>query len=138
MRHIFHRLKLMPETLKGLSISLGICGPSCVLMAVLPISSYKVGGSPVTYAEFWSSGGGPVMTLAGAIMLVLAIAFYKAQRWVKIVIPAVFGIAAIVMPVISIEDRWYGFIGLSIWSISSWWYLNRKRDIARYFATRGG
>ena len=121
----------------GLSIALGICGPSCVLMTVLPIASYRIGGNPVTYAEFWSSGGGPVMTLAGAIMVVLAIAFYKAQQWVRIVIPSVFGIAAIVIPLISIEDRWYGLIGLSTWSLSSWWYLNRKRDIAQYFATRG-
>jgi hypothetical protein len=43
-------------------------GPLLLLLVALPIGTYQIGYREVNWSEYWSSGTGPVVCLAGGLV----------------------------------------------------------------------
>jgi hypothetical protein len=137
MMRLKQRLRQMPETLAALSCLLIFFGPLCILLAVLPLSEFwSYQGRTISYQQFWRSGGGILVTSAGAMMTLLGIGFYRAQRWVQYAIPFLFIALSIYSLFRPDDSTTYERLGFLVWGILSYWYLNRRRKVVEYFTQR--
>jgi hypothetical protein len=130
---LFHHLRQMPETLAALSCMFMIFGLLCLVAAVLPLSGWTYEDRAVSYQEFWRSGGGVLVVASGLVLILLAVAFYKAQRWVCYAVPLGFvalTIYAASRPDPTFPNEWAGVL---LWVFFSYWYFNRKRKVVACF-----
>ncbi len=144
MRIIEH-LKRMPGSLGVVTgIMLGV-GPLLVLSVAIPNDGWTYEGNPVTYGELWSSGGGPLFASLGVIMTVMGLAFYRAQRWVRYVVPMAFPALCIagflicrsrLVPIHEFEIAGACIVSLVLWLVS-YRYFFRKKAVREYFVKKG-
>jgi len=130
----FRRLRQMPETLAALSCMFMIFGLLCLVAALLPTSGMTYEDRPVSYQEFWRSGGGVFVVASGLAMILLAVAFYRAQHWVRYVIPLGFVVLTVYAAIRPAPAFPYEWAGALFWVFFSYWYFNRKRKVVAYFS----
>ena len=123
MAPLIPHLKRMPRALVALTGILAACGLICIASALLPIT--------------WRVGDGILAVTAGALMLLLAIGFYRAQGWARYALPM--GLAAMALG--SAIRPWpnegsHQWLGSLFWGIVSYWYLFWKRAVVDYFSGR--
>lgn len=130
---IFRRLRQTPETLALLSCMFMIFGLLCLVAAALPISGWTYEDRPVSYQEFWRTGGEVLVVASGLAMILLAVAFYRAQQWVRYVIPLGFVVMTVYDAIRPDRTFPYEWAGALFWVFFSYWYFNRKRKVVAYF-----
>ena len=133
IRRVVQRFKEMPSTLAMVSGLFGVFGALLIISVFTPGWNYR--DQPVSYIDFWRMGGGPLVLAAGAIMLIIAFAFFRAQRWICIAIPIAFAAVTIGLLIWPDSESPNGWIGTLPWALSSSWYLRRKRDVVAYFTS---
>jgi len=128
----------MPETLAALSCMFMVFGVLSLVAAILPISDWRYEGRSFSYREFWQSGGGILVVATGLTMILLAVGFYRAQRWVRYAIPLGF-VAVTVYAALRPDPLFrYQWAGALFWVFLSYWYFNRKRKVVAYFSRGSG
>jgi len=124
----------MPSILCALTCLFAALGPTVILLVVLPSDGWRDNNGPIAYAELWRSGAIIGLVAVGIAMILLARAFYKAQRWVRYVIPLGFTSLTIycaLEPDPSFRGDWTGAL---FWAVLSYLYLNRKSSVTKYFS----
>ncbi|MBE0540983.1 MAG: hypothetical protein IH623_06330 [Verrucomicrobia bacterium] len=130
----FRRIRQMPETLAALSCMFMLFGLLGLVAALLPISDWTYEGRSISYQEFWRSGGGIVVTATCLAMILFAVAFYRAQRWVCYAVPLGF-VGLTIYAALRADALFpYQWIGSLFWVFLSYWYFNRKRKVVAYFS----
>jgi hypothetical protein len=133
VKRVFQRLKRMPEILAALSCMFMIFGPVFLAAPLIASSSWTYEDRPISYQELWLSGGGALWAGGGIVMISLAIAFYRAQLWVRYVIPLGF-VAMTVFAAFRPNPTFpYEWVGALLWIFCSYWYFNRKQEVVAYF-----
>ena len=133
MNKIIRQFKSMPETLAVITAMMLCLGPVVIILAILPFSGWEYDNKPISYAEFWSSGGGIFVTLTGIAMTILGIGFYLSQKWIRYAIPTgsfIFGAFSLLVPNIGSPMQ---TVGAFIWVLISWWYFFKKEATVAYF-----
>jgi hypothetical protein len=138
MTHLVQHLRRMPKALAALTGVFTGCGLIAVVMAVFPITGWYYENRPVSYGEFWNTGGGVVAVSAGAVMMLLAVGFYRAQNWVRYAVPlglAAMTVYSLIRPDPTARYQWAGSV---FWGILSYWYFFWKRAVVDYFSRGRG
>jgi hypothetical protein len=132
----FRRLREMPGSLAALTCLFPLFGLVLLFLVVLPFGEWTYEGRPISYREFWRSGGGVLAVAAAGLLLLFGVAFYRAQRWVRIAVPLVF-LALTAYSALKPDPSFpYEWVGAFLWACLSYWYLNRKLNVVRYFSGR--
>jgi hypothetical protein len=134
----FHHLKEMPKALAALTGVFSVCGLVAIVLAILPGAGWTYESRPVTYVEFWRSGGCVLVVSFGVALILFAVGFFKAQGWVRYAVPL--GLAAamiycIIRPDPTVRYEWAGSL---FWGIPACWYFFRKRTVVDYFSRARG
>ena len=113
----------MPKALAGLTGIFAACGLLLLMVALLPST--------------WRIGDGMLAVTTGTLMLPLAAAFYKAQRWARYALPLVLAGSTIYIAIRPWPNegphQWLGSFSLAI--VSCWYFL-WKQPVLDYFARR--
>ena len=72
----------MPGTLKGVTITLWVCGFLSMVASVLP-GWRDESGRDITLRELWSEGGGPLIIACGLALVLIGTLIYRGSRWVR-------------------------------------------------------
>ncbi|TLD72558.1 hypothetical protein FEM03_00335 [Phragmitibacter flavus] len=132
MNSIRSQFRMMPETLKGITIVGLALGPFAILSAFLP--GWRDGeGNHLSLYYLWSTGAAYFVVGFGISLIVLAISFYRAWRPIRFILLS----ATVVLPFYSLwmPDRFqpYGWIGPVIWTGIVYWFFFRKKSVVAYF-----
>lgn len=80
--HIWSHLKSMPETLRGVTVTLWICGVLMMIPSLLPGWKDEA-GRPVAFRDLWSEGTGPLIMACGFASVLIGTLIYRGGRWVR-------------------------------------------------------
>ena len=123
MAHLIAHLKRMPKALATLTGIFAACALLLLLLALLPTT--------------WRVGDGVLAVTTGVLLLLLAIGFYKAQRWGRYAIPLALAGNTIYLAIRPWPNegphQWLGSFPLAI--VSCWYFL-WKRSVLDYFVCR--
>jgi len=123
----------MPEPLCWITPLLLFFGVFLPLIAIIPSTSWDYNGKPISYVEFWATGGGPIITTTGLIILMFAVGIYRSQQWVKYSIPLGFFLLGVFILFTSYFDSRWESLGPFVWVLISWWFFFKKKSITKYF-----
>ena|SRR5882724_10701383 len=121
----------MPGFLKFLTAH--AFGMSVLLVAsVIPHGSFVLHGRPVSYAEWWSSGAGPLASFLGIILPISGFLLLRRNPLARIAYLTSIGIAMIASYLIHPEPASAAF-GVLLFAFGIW-YLYRRPAVVAYFA----
>ncbi len=72
----------MPGTLKGVTITLWVCGVLSMVASFLPGWRDK-SGREITLRELWSEGNGPLIIACGLALVLIGTLIYRGSAWVR-------------------------------------------------------
>lgn len=79
---ILSHLRAMPGTLKGVTITLWVCGVLSMVASVLP-GWRDESGRAVTLRELWYEGSGPPIIACGLVWVLIGTLIYRGSAWVR-------------------------------------------------------
>lgn len=103
-------------------------------VSLLPFGTYAIDGVPVSHAEFWQRGGGPICFGFGVGSALLAYGFLRARRWSRPLF--VIAILSLTLPAVWFEPAaWGEAIAVSaVLSALAFWYIFHRRTVREYFS----
>jgi hypothetical protein len=108
-------------------------GMSVLLFAsVIPHGSFVIHGRPVSYAEWWSSGAGPLASFLGIILPISGFLLLRRNPLARVIYLTSIGIAMIAYYLIHPEPASAAF-GILLFAFGVW-YLYRRPAVVAYFA----
>jgi hypothetical protein len=128
------KFKQMPKVLALLTFLFAGCGLIAIVAIMLPGWRYK--NQPISYREFWQSGAVLLPLSAGAAFLLIAVGFYKAQRWARYAVPVGLAMSAVYQIISPNSAEPYEWVGSLFWGILACWYFFRKQTVRLYFSQR--
>ena len=133
---IWARLKMMPCTLRMITIVFWIAGVFAAIASVLP-GWEDHAGRPISQNEFWSQGYGFGLLCTALGMIVIGILIYSARSWVRhLLMMGVIGILSYEL----IQHEYTDYLDSSILIVTSVvlivavWYLYFRRRVVSYFS----
>ena len=133
---VWLQLKEMPLFLRFLTV-ISPAGILMILACLIPLRTYGINGSVVSYGEFWASGGGSIGIAGGALIATIGVGIFERRKCTKQLIAAVV-VTQDVLALMAVgeaqKDEILGglvfFIFLNALSV---WYLFFKKSVKSYF-----
>jgi hypothetical protein len=126
-------VQMMPA---GLRTATFLCALFSIFapVSLLPFGTYAVDGVPVSLAEFWQRGGGPIYFGFGVGSALLVYGFLRARRWSRPLF--VIAILSLALPAVWFESAAWGEAIAASAALSAlvFWYIYHRRTVREYFS----
>jgi hypothetical protein len=120
----------MPKLLRLMTVHALACAMFFV-MSVVPNGSFAIDGHPVSQAQWWSSGAGPLASLLGLLGLASGAALLIKSKRARLLYLA-FLVAGLVAPYPFLGNPWLCLIGVPLVVVAGL-YLYKVRVTVSYF-----
>lgn len=124
----------MPLMMKFMILHALIFGVGGIL-SILPILNYSIGGSVVTYSEWWSTGTGFQFIFIALAIGYAALKLLKRNRLGRIVYLSALSIVLFLNVIFSVDQlsEFSMGIGYLLFLCALYWYLFKKESVVAYF-----
>lgn len=131
---LFNKLRLMPETLAGLTCLCFCCGNIAVIGALVPNRQpIQPAENRISHEELWSSWDGPLLLATGIFMITFSVGVMRRNPLVRYIWPLYFTAIALHAVAARPEQMLEQLLGSGLWILISTWYFFRKPTVVRYF-----
>src|SRR5437773_2229601 len=109
-----------------------------ILLAVLDIGPYIMGGQRVTRSE-WLHIAAPLVAVIGILMVFIAYGFVAQKYWSRHLVITMFFLIVVYASILGTLNlihqaiMWRAIINASLFGGASVWYFYLKRNVAAYF-----
>ncbi|MEW6740231.1 MAG: hypothetical protein ACOYU2_13440 [Nitrospirota bacterium] len=128
---VHFRIKEMPLLLRFFFAFSMLAGLLSVL-ALAPITTYKINDQKITYQEWWAGGHGVTMIIIGLLFSISGIGIFKKTKWARIAFLFSLSIPVFLTPVRPSIDY---ILALMVWIAIFGCYLFLKKSVKNYFST---
>ncbi|MEQ1802450.1 MAG: hypothetical protein ABL989_11040 [Gammaproteobacteria bacterium] len=129
----------MKAAIAGMPTGLALITLGCLAFSVfapvslLPVGTYRIDGVPVSFADFWRRGGGPLEFSLGVVCGSLAYGFIRARRWSRPLF--VLAMALLALPgALSGPAQTEALVTGICLSGLAYWYVFHRRTVRQYFS----
>ncbi len=130
LKKTYRRMPITIRAFTFVSLMLSLLLP----VAIIPVGDYRIDGWPVSWEEFWLSGGGIIFCVIGMSGIIFSYGFICARRWVRILFPLAIAALGLLSACRNNEIRERDWIGLLFVSLFCGGYLFFHRATKSYFS----